>query len=123
MAWSMDCGMSGSMLGNASGRYSGSFGGVGGNAGAEWVVKVGHMRTRLLNSAMPILFLGSTSKMRPKMVFNSEDNGNIVLRNFGFARYARKVESSMEALFQGFLPQVRFTRMIPRLQMSFGAEA
>lgn len=33
------------------------------------------------------------------------------------------MESSVEALFQGFRPQDKLTRMTPRLHISFGAEA
>ena len=61
--------------------------------------------------------------MRLNMASSSGDKGRMLLRNFGFLRYARKVESSMEALFQGLRPQVRFTSIIPRLHTSLGAEA
>ena len=50
------------------------------------MVNLGHLRIKFLSSDMPILFLGSTSKMRPRIASNSEDNGNIVLRNLGLAR-------------------------------------
>lgn len=61
--------------------------------------------------------------MRLRMESSSGVKGKIELRNLGFFKYARKVESSMDARFHGFRPQVRFTRIMPRLQTSFGLEA
>ena len=98
-------------------------GGVGGAAGAERVVNVGQRTTSSRSSARLILLFGSHSKMRLRIASKSPESGRIEPRNSGFFKYARNVGSSMEAFFQGFRPQVRFTRMMPRLQTSFGAEA
>jgi len=57
------------------------------------------------------------------MESSSADKGKMVLRKDGSFKKARKVESSGEAFFQGLRPQVRFTRMTPKLQISFGADA
>ena len=70
-----------------------------------------------------IRFSGSTSKTRCKIVSNAGDRGKMDLRKSRSWRNARNVESWVEARFQGFRPQVKFTRMTPRLQTSFGAEA
>ena len=99
-----------------------SSGGVGG-ATAVRVVNVGQRTTSSRSSAILILLLGSHSKMRLRIALSSPDSGRIEPRNSGFFKYARNVGSSMEAFFQGFRPQVRFTRMMPRLHTSFGAEA
>jgi hypothetical protein len=56
-------------------------------------------------------------------MFNSAETGKIELKNLGSFRNARNVESSGEAFFQGLRPQVKFTRMTPRLQTSLGAAA
>ena len=89
----------------------------------EVVVNLEHPRIRVLSSGMDILLRGSVSKMRLRIKSNSEDNGSIEERNLGLFRYALKVESSIQARFHGFLPQVRLTRIIPRLQTSLGPEA
>ena len=101
-----------------------SSGGVGGAAAAAVrVVNVGQRTTSSRSSAILILLRGSHSKMRLRIASSSPDSGRIEPRNSGFFKYARNVGSSMEAFFQGFRPQVRFTRMMPRLHTSFGAEA
>lgn len=61
--------------------------------------------------------------MRRKIIFNSAEMGKIELKNMGSFKNARNVESSGEAFFQGLRPQVKLTRMTPRLQTSLGAEA
>lgn len=61
--------------------------------------------------------------MRRKIRFRSNEMGKMVLKNLGSFRNARKVESSDEAFFQGLRPQVKFTRMTPRLHTSLGAAA
>jgi hypothetical protein len=61
--------------------------------------------------------------MRLKIMFSSGEIGKIELRNFGSFKKARNVESSGEAFFQGLRPQVRLTKITPRLQTSFGAAA
>lgn len=107
---------------SASAMYWASHGGVGG-AALERFVNLGHLRMRFLRSRILILLRGSHSKMRLRIESSSGDNGRIELRNFGFLRYALKVESSIDARFHGFRPQVRFTRMIPRLHTSLGPDA
>lgn len=67
--------------------YTGSLGGVRGGVAFD-VVNLGHPRMRFLSSSMPILFRGSTSKMRPRMASSSADNGSIELKNLGLFRYA-----------------------------------
>jgi hypothetical protein len=57
------------------------------------------------------------------MLFSSGDTGKIVLKNDESFKKARKVESSGDAFFHGFRPQVRFTRMTPKLHTSLGADA
>lgn len=106
----------------ASATYWISLGGVGG-AKLERFVNLGHLRIRFLRSEILILLCGSHSKMRLRIESSSGDNGKMELRNFGFLRYALKVESSIDARFHGFRPQVRFTNMIPRLHTSFGPDA
>jgi hypothetical protein len=44
-------------------------------------------------------------------------------KNLGSFMNARKVLSSKDARFQGLRPQVRLTKMTPRLHTSLGAEA
>ena len=107
----------------SGGAAAGSLGGVGGRAPVERVVKQLHLRIRSRSSGRVILLRGSCSKMRLNMKSSSGDKGSIELKNAGLFRYALKVESSMDALFQGLRPQVRFTKMIPRLHTSFGPEA
>lgn len=102
---------------------SGSLGGVEGGTTAERAVNLGQARIRFLSSGILTLFQGSTSKMRRRIESSSGDKGRMDLKNLGLFRYALNVESSMEARFQGFRPQVRFTSMIPRLQMSLGPDA
>lgn len=108
---------------SSPGTHCGSLGGVGGRALVERVVKLLHLRIRSRSSGIFILLRGSFSKMRLRMKSSSGDNGSIELKNLGLFRYARKVESSMDARFHGLRPQVRFTRMIPRLHTSLGPEA
>lgn len=86
------------------------------------VVNLGHRRIRFLSSGILILLRGSQSNMRLKIESSSGDNGRMELKNLEFLRYALKVESSMDARFQGFLPHVRFTKIIPRLHTSLGPE-
>ena len=97
----------------------------GGLAGAEAVraVNRGQCIIRDLSSGILILLLGSHSNMRLRIASSSGESGRIDLRNLGFFRYARKVESSMEARFQGLRPQVRLTKITPRLHTSFGMVA
>lgn len=66
---------------------------------------------------------GSHSKTRRKIMLSSGEMGKMELRKLASDRKARKVESSVEAFFHGLRPQVKFTKMTPRLQTSFGAEA
>jgi hypothetical protein len=47
----------------------------------------------------------------------------MVGRKSGSLRKAEKDGSVVTASFQGFRPVMRLTRMTPRAQMSFGAEA
>jgi hypothetical protein len=79
------------------------------------------MRSR--SSTREIRFVGSHSKMRLKITLSSGEMGKIELRNVGSFKKARKVESSDEAFFHGLRPQVRLTKMTPRLQTSLGAAA
>jgi hypothetical protein len=57
------------------------------------------------------------------MELSSWERGKIDLRNWGSFKKARNVESSADALFHGFRPQQRFTRITPRLHTSLGPEA
>jgi hypothetical protein len=75
------------------------------------------------SSGRVILLWGSHSKIRRNMTFNSGEICKMELRNLGSFKNARKVESSGEAFFHGLRPQVRLTRMTPRLQTSLGAAA
>lgn len=86
-------------------------------------VNLGHSTINLRSSDMETRFWGSHSKIRLRIELSSGDRGKIVLRNCGSLRKARKVESSVEALFQGFRPQDKLTKMTPRLHTSLGAEA
>jgi hypothetical protein len=86
-------------------------------------VKAEQLRIICLISGMVALWAGLKSKMRLRIASSSREIGRIVLRNLGSFMKARKVLSSEEARFQGLRPQVRFTRMTPRLQMSLGPEA
>lgn len=61
-------------------------------------------------------------KILPRMSLSSSDTGRMVLRNSGDRVKARYVESSKEACFHGLRPQVKLTRMTPRLQTSLGAQ-
>jgi hypothetical protein len=79
------------------------------------------MRSR--SSKREIRFEGSHSKMRLRITLSSREMGRIELRNVGSFKKARKVESSGEAFFQGLRPQVKLTKMTPRLQTSLGAAA
>jgi predicted component of type VI protein secretion system len=72
---------------------------------------------------MVALSAGLNAKMRLRIASSSREMGRMVRRNLGSFMNARKVLSSEEARFQGLRPQVRLTRMTPRLQTSFGAEA
>ncbi|KAL8896427.1 MAG: hypothetical protein Q9207_007711 [Kuettlingeria erythrocarpa] len=98
-------------------------GGGEGGIPVDLVVNLGHRMIRSRSSGILILFLGSHSKMRRRMESSSGDKGKMELRNLGFFKYARKVESSMDARFHGFRPQVRFTRIMPKLQTSLGPDA
>jgi hypothetical protein len=89
----------------------------------EFIVNRGQLRIKARSSGRVILLCGSHSKIRLKIIFSSGEMGKMELRNFGSFRNARKVESSGEAFFHGLRPQVRLTRMTPRLQTSFGAAA
>lgn len=99
----------------------------GGVAGCEaaWgkVVNLSQDRMSSLNSGRVIRLDGSGSRMRLRMLFNSEERGRIDLRKLLSRMKARKVESSQQARFHGFRPQVKLTRMTPRDQTSFGADA
>lgn len=86
-------------------------------------VKAEHLRIICLISGMVALLAGLKSKMRLRMASSSKEMGRMVLKNLGSFMKARKVLSSEEARFQGLRPQVRLTRMTPRLQMSLSAEA
>lgn len=65
---------------------------------------------------------GSNSKMRVRMQLSSSEMGRIELKKVGSLMKALKVESSEQALFHGFRPQVKFTRMTPSDHTSFGAD-
>lgn len=86
------------------------------------VVNLGHRIIKSRSSGRVILFVGSRSKILLRMASSSDDSGKMDLRKFGSFRYARNVESSGDALFHGLRPQVRLTRITPRLQTSLGAE-
>jgi beta-phosphoglucomutase-like phosphatase (HAD superfamily) len=86
-------------------------------------VKAEQLRTICLISGIVALLAGLKSKMRLRMASSSREMGRMVLRNLGSFIKARKVLSSEEARFQGLRPQVRLTKITPRLQMSLGAEA
>jgi len=102
----------------------GLYGGVRGWDGTgEKVVNLSQERMSSLNSGRVIRFEGSGSKIRLSMAFNSEERGRIDLRKVLSRRKARKVESSQQARFHGLRPQVRLTRMTPKDQTSFGADA
>jgi hypothetical protein len=75
------------------------------------------------SSGMVIRLAGLNSKMRRIMESSSGEMGRMDLRNFGSFMYALKVLSSKEARFHGLRPQVKLTRMTPRLHMSLGADA
>jgi hypothetical protein len=66
---------------------------------------------------------GSGSKIMDMMWFNSSVIGRIDFKKERSFRYAEYVESSEQARFHGFRPHVRLTRMTPKDQTSFGAEA
>ncbi len=89
----------------------------------ELVVNLGHWRIISRSSSNDILLCGSHSKMRLRIMFSSGEMGKIELKNLESLRNARKVESSGDAFFQGLRPQVRLTRMTPRLHTSLGAAA
>lgn len=56
--------------------------------------------------------------------FNSSVMGRIVFRKPRLSfRNAWYVASCIEASFHGLRPQVRLTKMTPRLQTSFGAQS
>jgi hypothetical protein len=74
-------------------------------------------------SGIVALFAGLNSKILRSRASNSMEIGRMERRNLGSFMKARKVLSSNEARFQGLRPQVRLTKMTPRLQMSLGAEA
>lgn len=92
---------------------------------AVWgkVVNLSQDRMSSLRSGRVTRLDGSGSKIRPRMLFNSEVRGRIDLRKVLSRIKALKVESSQQARFQGFRPQVRLTRMTPSDQTSFGADA
>jgi hypothetical protein len=74
-------------------------------------------------SGMVALLAGLNSKILRRRASSSREMGRMERRNLGSFMNARKVLSSNEARFHGLRPQVRLTRMTPRLQMSLGAEA
>jgi hypothetical protein len=76
---------------------------------------------RAFSSPMVIRFSGLRSKIIPRMLLSSSDNGKMVFKKFGFLVKALYVESCVEASFHGLRPQVRLTRITPKDQMSFGA--
>ena len=108
----------------SKGMDSGEAGGVdsGMVAMGAGTVKRSHARIRSLSSASEMRWSGLRVKMLPRMSFNSSVKGRMVFRNSGDRVYARYVESSIEACFHGLRPQVRFTRITPRLHTSFGAQ-
>ena len=87
------------------------------------VVKRGHAIISSRNSGMVILLAGLHSKILRSMESSSGERGRIFRKKFGSRKYARKVESSTDARFHGLRPHVRLTRMTPRDQTSFGADA
>lgn len=87
------------------------------------VVKRGHARMAIFSSGSVIRLAASGSNTRCRIAFSPCDSGNIVLKNCRSFRYARYVLSVGAARFHGFRPQVRFTRITPRDQTSFGRDA
>lgn len=75
------------------------------------------------SSGIVALLAGLNSKTLLRMASSSREMGRMDLRNLGSLEKARKVLSSKEARFHGLRPQVRLTRMTPKLQTSLGAEA
>jgi len=98
-------------------------GGVVHMAGPGPVVNLWQCWILVRRSRMVTRFKGSSSKIERRISSSSADNGKMVLKNLGFLRYARNVLSEGAALFHGFRPHVRFTRITPRDHTSLGAEA
>jgi hypothetical protein len=86
-------------------------------------VNVEQRRIISRSSGMVALLAGLNSKALRRITSSSMEIGRMDLKKFGSFIKARKVLSSNDARFQGLRPQVRLTRMTPRLQMSLGAEA
>lgn len=107
-----------------SGEAGGETGGVARavTAGTAGTVNLGQAIMLLRSSDRVILSSGLRVNILPKMSFSSFDKGRIVFKKSWLLVKARYVESSKEACFHGLRPQVRFTRMTPRLQTSLGAQ-
>ena len=90
--------------------------------GIAGTVNLGQAMMLLRSSGRVILSSGLRANILPKMSFSSFDKGRIVFRKSGLLVKARYVESSKEACFHGLRPQVRFTKITPRLQTSLGAQ-
>jgi hypothetical protein len=86
-------------------------------------VNLGHRIIRSRSSGIVARRAGLNSKTRLRMLSSSGETGRMDRRNLGSFMYARNVLSSKEARFHGLRPQVRFTRMTPRLHTSLGADA
>ena len=87
------------------------------------LVNTGQSMMRWRSSSKEILLVGSSSKTIPRISLSSSDNGRIDLRKERSSMKALKVDSFGEADFHGLRPQVRLTKITPRDQISFGAEA
>lgn len=87
------------------------------------MVNLGQLMINSRSSWRLILLCGSHSKIRRKIMLSSTEMGKIELKNLGSWMNALNVESSGEAFFHGLRPQVKFTRITPRLQTSLGAAA
>ena len=77
---------------------------------------------RCRSSGSLILLVASSSKIVLSISFNSFDIGRVLLMELRSFRYALKRGSPREARCHGFLAQVKFTRITPRLQISLGAQ-
>jgi hypothetical protein len=82
---------------------------------------VGQVVTAVMSSSIVMRFSASGSKIVTRMSFNSFDRGRIDFKKSRSSRYARYVISNREGCFHGLRPHVKFTKMTPRDQISFGA--
>lgn len=107
-----------------SSSYVSSIAGTGEGDGDRRAARVNcrHARISWTSCGSVILLAGLGVKIFLRMLFKSSVMGSIDFKNDGSRKYARYVESEQQASFHGFRPQVRFTRITPRLQMSLGAQ-